>query len=69
MQIYPVYSTRLEKELQAVLRTYKSIDDEGKEWDICELWNNTKCATYRQRGEVFEPVSYTHLTLPTNSRV
>ena len=55
MQIYPVYSTRLEKELQAVLRTYKSIDDEGKEWDICELWNNTKCATYRQRGEVFEP--------------
>ena len=26
-------------------RTYKSIDDEGKEWDICELWNNTKCAT------------------------
>lgn len=55
VQVYPVYSNMLEKELKAVLRTYKNIDDDGKEWDICELWNEKECAVYKQRGEIFEP--------------
>lgn len=55
IQIYPIYSNMLEKELKAVLRIYKSVDDEGKEWDICELWNEKECAVFKQRGEIFEP--------------
>lgn len=55
VQIYPVYGNLLEKELKAVLRTYKNIDDDGKEWDICELWNEKECAVFKQRGEIFEP--------------
>lgn len=55
VQVYPVYSNMLEKELKAVLRTYKNIDDDGKEWDICELWNEKECAVFKQRGEIFEP--------------
>ena len=55
VQIYPIYSNMLEKELKAVLRIYKSVDDDGKEWDICELWNEKECAVFKQRGEIFEP--------------
>ena len=53
VQIYPIYTTRLEKELKAVLRMYNTIGDDGKEWQICELWNNKECAVYKRRGDIF----------------
>ena len=54
-QIYPVYSLRLEKELEAVLRTYRMVDDSGMEWQIYELWNDTECQAYRKHADVFQP--------------
>lgn len=54
-QIYPVYSLRLEKELEAVLRTYRMVDDDGMEWQIYELWNDTECQAYRKHADIFQP--------------
>lgn len=67
VQIYPVYDNVLEKNLKAVLRTYKNIDDDGSEWEICELWNDKQCAVYRQRKEIFEPYDV-FFTAGINSR-
>lgn len=55
MQVHPVYSLRLEKELEAVMRTYRMVDDNGDEWQIYELWNATECQAYRKRAEMFQP--------------
>lgn len=54
-QIYPVYSLRLEKELEAVLRIYHMVDDDGTEWRVYELWNDTECQAYRKHADVFQP--------------
>ena len=54
-QIYPIYSNFLNKELKAVLRSYRDVDDNGDEWVIYELWNDKECAEYRRRGDIFEP--------------
>ena len=55
MQVRPVYSLRLEKELEAVLRTYRMVDDNGDEWQIYEIWNDKECQSYRKRAEMFQP--------------
>lgn len=55
MQLRPVYSLRLEKELEAVLRTYRMVDDNGDEWQIYEIWNDKECQAYRKRAEMFQP--------------
>ena len=55
MQVRPVYSLRLEKELEAVLRTYRMVDDNGDEWQIYEIWNDKECQAYRKRAEMFQP--------------
>lgn len=73
MQLRPVYSLRLEKELEAVLRTYRMVDDNGDEWQIYEIWNDTECQAYRKRAEMFQPfdmfsyVNLDGLTEPTNT--
>ena len=73
MQLRPVYSLRLEKELEAVLRTYRMVDDNGDEWQIYEIWNDTECQAYRKRAEMFQPFdmfSYVNLdgmAEPTNT--
>lgn len=73
MQVRPVYSLRLEKELEAVLRTYRMVDDNGDEWQIYEIWNDTECQAYRKRAEMFQPFdmfSYVNLdgmAEPTNT--
>lgn len=73
MQVRPVYSLRLEKELEAVLRTYRMIDDNGDEWQIYEIWNDKECQAYRKRAEMFQPFdmfSYVNLdgmAEPTNT--
>lgn len=72
-QIYPVYSLRLEKELEAVLRTYRMVDGSGMEWQIYELWNDTECQAYRQRADIFQPydiftyVDFNGLAQPSNT--
>ena len=55
VQVWPVYTTRLKKQLEAVMRTYYMVDDNGDEWQIFELWNDTECQAFRQRGELFTP--------------
>ena len=73
MQVRPVYSLRLEKELEAVLRTYRMVDDNGDEWQIYEIWNDKECQAYRKRVEMFQPFdmfSYVNLdgmAEPTNT--
>lgn len=73
MQVRPVYSLRLEKELEAVLRTYRMVDDNGDEWQIYEIGNDKECQAYRKRAEMFQPFdmfSYVNLdgmAEPTNT--
>lgn len=73
MQVRPVYSLRLEKELEAVLRTYRMVDDNSDEWQIYEIWNDKECQAYRKRAEMFQPFdmfSYVNLdgmAEPTNT--
>lgn len=73
MQLRPVYSLRLEKELEAVLRTYRMVDDNGDEWQIYEIWNDTECQAYRKRAEMFQPFDmFSYINLdgmaePTNT--
>lgn len=73
MQVRPVYSLRLEKELEAVLRTYRMVDDNGDEWQIYEIWNDKECQAYRKRAEMIQPFdmfSYVNLdgtAEPTNT--
>ena len=73
MQVRAVYSLRLEKELEAVLRTYRMVDDNGDEWQIYEIWNDKECQAYRKRAEMFQPFdmfSYVNLdgmAEPTNT--
>lgn len=73
MQVRPVYSLRLEKELEAVLRTYRMVDDNGDEWQIYEIWNDKECQAYRKRAEMFQPFDmFSYINLdgmaePTNT--
>lgn len=73
MQVRPVYSLRLEKELEAVLRTYRMVDDNGDEWQIYEIWNDKECQAYRKRAEMFQPfdmfnyVNLDGMAEPTNT--
>lgn len=71
VQVYPIYTTRLEKELKAVLRMYNTIEDDGKEWQICELWTDKECAAYKRQGDIFEECYLFHMNIdgidtPTN---
>jgi len=50
-QIIPIWSTHLSKELLAVLRVYKNIDNEGKSWDIYEYWTDTDCWAYQKAAD------------------
>lgn len=45
-QIFPIWTKSLDRHLMGVLRTYHDIDDEGKEFDVYELWNDKECAAY-----------------------
>lgn len=53
VEIYPIYNQRFEGELQAVMRAYKQVDDNGEIWDIFELWNDTECQAFRRKGDVY----------------
>ena len=49
-QIIPVWSSSLDRELQAVFRTYTDIDEEtGDAYVVYEYWTDTQCCAYRMR--------------------
>lgn len=50
-QIIPVWSTKLDKKLLAVLRVYKDYDENGDEWDVYEYWTDTECSAFRKRTD------------------
>lgn len=51
MQIIPVWSTKLDQQLLAVLRVYKDIDPEdGEMYDVYEYWTDTECQAFRKRA-------------------
>lgn len=50
MQIIPVWSRKLDKELLAVLRVYREFDEAGDEWDIFEYWTDKVCQAFRKRA-------------------
>lgn len=45
-QVIPVWCSHLNKKLIAVLRVYKSTDDDGKTFDVYEYWTEDKCYSY-----------------------
>ena len=55
IEIYPIYTDNLERKLKAVIRMYKTVDDNGEEWEIFEFWNDTTCESYRQQKDLFLP--------------
>lgn len=47
-QIVPVWTDSLKKRLSAVLRQYRDIDGDGKEFDVYEIWTDTECSAFRK---------------------
>lgn len=62
IEIVPIYTDDLAKELKAVLRMYKMVDDNGDEWNIYEYWNDTECQAYRQKEDIFQPFDVLTMT-------
>ncbi len=53
-QIIPIYTDDLEEKLEAVLRVYTKILEDGKIYDIYELWTDKECSYYlKEAGEDF----------------
>lgn len=55
IQIFPVFTNDLQRELAAVMRCYLTRDDDGAEWKVYEFWNDTEVDVYRSRKDVFIP--------------
>ena len=55
VQVYPIFTDDLQADLSAVMRCYRTLDDDGKEWKIYEFWNDTETEVYRQQDDVFLP--------------
>lgn len=49
-QVIPVYGEDLDEELMAVLRTYRTQDDNAEIVTKYEIWTNTEAAFYESRG-------------------
>lgn len=45
-QIIPVWSTKIDHKLLAVLRVYRDVDENGDYWDVYEYWNDTECQAF-----------------------
>jgi len=57
-QIIPVYGPGLDEELEAVLRTYISQDENGEIITKYELWTDKEAAFYQKRGEHDIDIAY-----------
>lgn len=55
-QIVPVYTDDLEEKLKAVLRAYTKVLDDGKTYDVYEIWTDKECAYFMK--EVAEDYTY-----------
>lgn len=71
VQIYPIFTDDLQADLSAVMRCYKTLDDDGKEWKVYEFWNDEETAVYKKRDEIFLPFDrfsaiLDGVTTPTN---
>lgn len=71
IQIYPIFTDDLSAVLRAVLRSYKTVDENGQEWIVYEFWNDTTCEAYRRHADVWEPFdmfccALDGMTVPTN---
>ena len=73
-EIVPIWNKELEKELKAVLRTYRDIDDAtGDEYFIYEFWTDEEAESFRRRidsdgYDMLEPYcQYLTLDVDTNS--
>lgn len=72
IQVYPIFTDDLQANLAAVMRCYRTLDDDGEEWKVYEFWNDTEVSVYRQKNEIFQPldrfsVVLDGLTEPTNT--
>lgn len=47
-QIIPVWTDDQESQLEAVLRSYNKIEDNGKTYIIYEIWTDTECSSFAQ---------------------
>lgn len=50
-QIIPIYSKKLDGQLEGVLRVYEDYDDAGDTLKIYEYWNANEVSTYSQKKE------------------
>ena len=52
-QVIPIYNNDLEKELYAVIRTYRNIDEEtGKTIIVYEIWTDKECYAYSREEDL-----------------
>ena len=51
VQIIPVWSQKLDKELLAVLRVYTDFDESGDTWNIYEYWTASECQAFQVRSD------------------
>ncbi|WP_246019620.1 phage portal protein [Bacilliculturomica massiliensis] len=47
-QIIPFWTNDLNRKLSAVIRSYVELLDDGKRYEIIEVWTDTECAVYRK---------------------
>ena len=47
-QVIPLYDKSLKRKLIGVLRTYKTTDDDGNDWEMYEFWDDTYVQSYRK---------------------
>lgn len=56
-QIIPIFSKRLDKNLEGVLRMYEDYDEAGDLITVYEYWNDTDCqAFYKKKGNNIEDI-------------
>lgn len=51
-QVIPVWSSDLEEELYAVIRTYNTIEEEsGDEYAVYEIWTDKECSSFKRKTD------------------
>lgn len=65
-QIIPVWTDDLKQQLKTVIRSYSELDDDGKSWDIVEIWTDQECAAYKRNGRGFYSLEPNYTFTPPN---
>lgn len=53
IQCIPVFTDNLDPKLKALVRSYWELQDDGKGYDVVEIWTDTECATFKRKGSSF----------------